>query len=233
MTAPYYQDDWVTLYYGDCLEVSEWLQADVLVADPPYGIAWKSRSTSWYKGSGGWPGQRGESSRVSQKPEAINGDQNPDLRDAVLLAWAPKPAVVFGSWRVPRPPGVQHRLIWYKKGRAPGPTAAPWFAADEEIYVVGGGFVGPPVQNVYVTSEGRASAVRDFGHPAVKPVNLMESLIGKCPPGVIADPFTGSGSTLVAAKALGRRSVGVELEERYCELTANRLAQDVLDFEAG
>jgi site-specific DNA-methyltransferase (adenine-specific) len=218
---PYYADDSVTLFHGDCREVTAWLEADVLVTDPPYGISWTAKKGG-YKGAG---------SQVDLR-NVVAGDEDTAVRDWVLAQWSPRPAIVFGSWRAPRPDLTRHRLIWHKKGQAPGPANAAFMSQDEEIYVLGSGFraSSPPLRSVIATSEARSLEVATIGHPTPKPVNLMETLIDRCPSGLLADPFAGSGSTLVAAKQLGRKAIGVELEERYCEIIAKRLAQGVLDF---
>ena len=220
MSQPYYEDEWVTLYHGDCLEVTEWLAADVLVTDPPYGIAWIPKKGG-YKGKGS-----------QTVVDGIANDENADVRDHALTLWGTKPAIVFGSWRVPRPDNTQHRLIWHKQGQAPGPANAPFMTQDEEIYILGKGFLktSPPMRSVITTSEARSVAVSQIGHPTPKPIGLMERLIERCPEGVIADPFAGSGATLLAARNLGRKVIGVEYEEKYCELIAKRLGQATFDF---
>lgn len=208
----YYQDEHVTLYHGDCLtEHREWLDADVLVTDPPYGMSYES---GWVKG------------RASQ---AIAGDNSVHVRDEALAAWGSRPAIAFGKWNVPRPPNVRARLIW-SKGDDPGmgDLNFPWGNSDEEIYVLGCGFSGKRGPNVLVHNKPPVS--NREAHPTPKPVPLMERLIEKCPAGVIADPFSGSGATLLAAKNLGRKVIGVELEERYCEIVAKRCQQEVLDI---
>lgn len=203
----YYADDRVTLYHGDCREITDWLAADVLVTDPPYGMAHRS----------GW------------KDRPIAGDADAGARDAALTAWGGRPALVFGRWSVPRPAAVRARLVW-DKGDWPGmgDLGLPWGPSDEEVYVIGAGWVGKREGTVIRGRRMTGDAAAD--HPTPKPVPLMERLIEKCPPGIIADPFAGSGSTLVAARNLGRRAIGVEIEEKYCEVIARRLAQDVLDF---
>ena len=218
---PYYQDDLVTLYQGDCLEVTEWLQADVLVTDPPYGINWTQNSMHYTRS-------------IVPTKDAVKGDHSLEIRDAVLEMWGEKPAIVFGTWKVDRPKNVRMRLIWHKTKLNPGMSSAPWYTADEEIYVIGKGFTGKPEQTVYPTREARGGAdglSAQVGHPTPKPVGLMERLIAKCPDGVIADPFAGSGATLIAARNLGKKAIGVELEEKYCELIATRLSQQAFDFE--
>jgi hypothetical protein len=217
---PYYEDDGIVLYHGDCREIDAWLTADVLVTDPPYGVAWKQRL--------------GDARNVRQQTHVRNvvqGDTDTTLRDAALSLWT-GPTMVFGSWRVTRPDGVRSLLIWNKAGSFSGPLNAAFFTNHEEIYVIGEGWrrSAPPLRSVITSSEHRSSAARESGHPTPKPVGLMQLLIDRCPPGVIADPFAGSGSTLVAAKLQGRNAIGVEVEERYCEIAARRLDQGVLDF---
>ena len=214
----YYQDDFVTLFHGNCLtEHREWLDADVLVTDPPYGMAYEANFNRHRKArpSVGRP---------------VAGDTDTKARDGVLEAWAGKPALVFGRWNCPRPENTRTRLIWDRGYHGMGDLALPWGPTDEEIYVLGAGWVGQRTTSILRVSALTSGDKDRPKHPTPKPVPLMERLIERCPPGLIADPFAGSGATLVAAKALGRRAVGVELEEKYCEITAKRLAQDVLDF---
>lgn len=215
---PYYQDDFVTLYNGDCTIIDTWLAADVLVTDPPYGIAWEAG------------GLHSTKDIRESAVQSIVADEDVLVRDASLAMWGSKPAVVFGSWRKPRPSNVTHRLIWHKTGRHPGVSPAPFFPNDEEIYLIGGGWQGKPMATVITTHEQRASQPRLIGHPTPKPIGLMEKLIAKCPDGVLADPFAGSGATLIAARNLGRQIIGVELDETYCELIATRLSQQAFDF---
>lgn len=223
----YYQDDHVTLYHGDCLtEHREWLAADVLVTDPPYGIGWK-------RGAGTGPknqrGQRDEGHR------GIANDQDTSVRDEVVKAWAGRPALAFGSINAPLPPNLKHVLYWQKPDNAGVIGATTGWRKDVELVFVCGTWprrsaTRTSVLRSFGSIGGSSSPAGSTGHPHSKPIGLMQSLIADCPPGTIADPFAGSGSTLVAAKALGRKVIGVELEERYCEIIAKRCAQDVLDF---
>jgi hypothetical protein len=226
VTQPYYSDDLVTLWHGDCREITTWLDADVLVTDPPYGMAYVS----------GGPRSNNAGVRSVTPRAQVHGDRDTAARDTVLALWGDRPALIFGTWKVERPPAVAQRIIWWKRNTNPGMgTGTPWSPAEEEVYVLGRGFTGRRRQNVIVTDEARASAgglAALLGHPTPKPVGLMEQLVECCPPGVIADPFAGSGATLLAARNLGRQAVGVEIEERYCELIAKRLAQGDL-FSGG
>ncbi len=204
----YYQDESVTLYHGDCREVTGWLAADVLVTDPPYGIAYRTNMGGQFTG------------------KVITGDQDESLRDAVIAMWGDRAAVVFGSHKQ-RPYGAPHPMpLVFDKGDVVGmgDLSWPWKPSYELAWVYGRGWTGPRTSAVlrYRVLPGNFTA-RD--HPTQKPVGLLTDIIRKAPPGVIADPFAGSGSTLLAARAQGRRSIGVEVEERYCELIASRLAQ--------
>ena len=219
----YYEDDFVRLYHGDCLtEHREWLEADVLVTDPPYGIGWS----------------RGEmkNAKSGAANAGIKNDDDTIARDAALFAWGAKPAVVFGSLDARYPDKWKRMLVFAKPPHA-GLVGSrlPWFRNWEPIFILGTWPDQTPKRSAVIETRWKAASGYSgystlAGHPHAKPLDVMEDLIDACPPGAIADPFAGSGSTLVAAKALGRKAIGVELEERYCEIAARRLSQEVLDL---
>lgn len=221
MTAPFYDDGTIVIYHGDCRDITEWVTAgDVMVSDPPYGLNAPLNSG----------GSRG---RTTAPEDRVVPDWDVDLeaRDDALRLWGvpDRPAAVFASVTHPPPPGSGTRrpLVW-DKGEAVGmgEIAFPWRPNYELIWVLGPGWRGPRTSSVLRSPIVPGNRV----HPTQKPTDLMRELIRKAPSGVVVDPFMGSGSTLRAAKDLGRRAIGVELDERYCEIAARRLGQEVLDF---
>lgn len=210
---PHYQDDLVTLIHGDCREVLPGLECAVIVSDPPYGADATSR----------WEGAFGDL--------RIKGDATTQLRDW-LVAFAAEhsiPAVLFGSPRVLRPANCRAVLIWDKGEHVGmGDLSLPWSPNFEEIYVLGDGWRGHRGSSVLRSLSPAAFNRGERVHPMQKPVGLLAALIEKAPDGMIVDPFAGSGTTLAAAKLLGRRAIGIEIEERYCEVAARRLSQEVL-----
>ena len=139
---------------------------------------------------------------------------------------------------LPPPAGTKQVLI-YAKPRLSGMTGttAGWQRNAEAIYLLGPWPSGWGGRNSIIATNEKALSganglTRRVGHPHAKPVDVMETLIAACPDGTIADPFAGAGSTLVAAKNLGRSAIGVEVEERYCERAALRLSQMTLSFPA-
>jgi site-specific DNA-methyltransferase (adenine-specific) len=191
---PYYEDEAVTIYHGDCREILPTLEVDVLVTDPPY------------------PNNAGHfDAGIAAAREVLTGCR--------------KPAIVFWDEMetppVPLPLVARH--VWHRTNtNRPDNYEAIYEFAD-----------GPRrASRVYpfaVIYPGLTGCHEATGHPTQKNLKLMQTLIARHP-GTVLDPFAGSGTTLEAAKRLGRRAIGIEIEERYCEIAARRMGQEVLDL---
>lgn len=246
MSAPYYSGGGVLLYHGDCRDLLPSLSADVCVTDPPYG----ETSLVWDRWPDGWPSLL--SSSVPQLWCFGSLRMFLDRRDdfagwklAQDIVWEKHDGSGFTTDRFRRV--HEHALHWYRGQWSDIPHATPrvgYAGPDKSVTraAVAPGHHGVRGVSQYVDDGTRLMrsviAIRNMHarnlHPTEKPTGILEPLIAySCPPdGLVLDPFAGSGSTLDAARRLGRRAVGIEADEGYCEVIATRLAQDVIDFGA-
>ncbi|CAB4193409.1 COG0863 DNA modification methylase [uncultured Caudovirales phage] len=226
---PYYEDENVTIYHGDCRDITlPTASVDLLITDPPYGIDWKSR------------GAHGK----------IAGDKdNLWLKDAMKhtlkVLRVHRHFYVFGPDVVSDLtvcPSVE--LIW-DKGRmsASGTSDIPWSPGHERITFAmyspfkshrntGAGAVRlrrSTVMHIPKKNNGRGS----FVHPNEKPVPLMRVMVEASSQfgETVFDPFAGSGATVVAAVLEGRKAVAIEIDEKYCEVIAKRVSNIIIGDE--
>lgn len=205
---PYYEEPGITIYHGDCRDILPFLpRVDLVLTDPPYGISFKSNWSNKFK------------------DVEIENDASTELRDFIIDTFQNIPCLIFGSYKAQRPINIKMILIWEKGTTGMGDLSLPWFPNTEEIYVIGGPWKGSRTSSVL------RHWIRNDFHPTEKPEKLIKDLLNKCIPGTILDPFMGSGTTLRAAKDLGRKAIGIEIEEKYCEIAVKRLRQEVLAFE--
>jgi site-specific DNA-methyltransferase (adenine-specific) len=215
--TPYFEDESVTIYHGDCREVLPELHGDALVTDPPYGIGW-SRAT--------WPD---------------NPDDYPEL-----MHWLVAEGNRIGGWcfvfqsmiHAPRyhewfPP--EWRIFAACKSYAQIQPTTIWHAWDPVIFWNSGLNNKPNTlgNRDYHVARNSPAVVERVLHPCPRPLDTMKHIccVAVARNDLIIDPFMGSGTTLRAAKDTGRRAIGIEIEERYCEIAAKRMAQQVLQFE--
>jgi DNA modification methylase len=204
---PYFDEDGVTIYLGDCREIAPCLEAvEAIVSDPPYGMAWDTDTTRF---SGGEQGHK--RGRVAPP---IHGDDEP-FDPAPWLQY--ERVALFGANHFGSRLPVGTTLVWVKRSD----TAFGSFLSDAEIAWMKGG------HGVYCYRGFRRPG--HTYHPTEKPVGLMRWVIEKVGgDGLILDPYMGSGTTLRAAKDLGRRAIGIEINEDYCRIAVERLRQGVL-----
>ncbi len=206
--TPYYDHAGITIYHGDCREILPNLhKADLALTDPPYGIERFRRSFG--------------STRFSEhgyEKIGVNWDISPSAVSLNEIIAAANVSVIWGMnyLQLPR---SEHFLVWDKQQTVDN-------FADAEL-----AWTNLPVTKIFHFSINNHNNQKERCHLAEKPLKLMNWCIGLAgEPQDIIDPFMGSGTTLRAAKDLGRKAIGIEIEERYCEIAAKRMAQEVFSF---
>jgi len=207
--TPYYSHAGITIYHGDCREILPMLpKCDLLLTDPPYGIGRDGQTQS----DGKHGGRRGY--------EFADWDDSPPDAELFRLMFAASDEHVIwgGNYFTPHLPPSMGWLVWNKEQRihqSDGELAFTSRNAALRIF---------DANRVILMGDGAC-------HPTQKPLALMKWCLSLFPDAkTVLDPFAGSGTTLVAAKAMGLTAIGIELHEPYCEIAAKRLSQEVFDF---
>ena len=209
----YYQHAGITIYHGDCREVLPTLEFDVLLTDPPYGIA---HPTDYAKRGRGNLAACSDYIPVYADNEPF--DPKHLMTPAQTILWG-------GNYFADKLTPVSGWLVWDKKRPHDLDQATAELAWTNCVK-------GVRVFEHLWNGMMRASEREPLCHPTQKPVALMKWCLQLkwVNDGIVCDPYMGSGATLRAAKDLGRRAIGIEIEEKYCEIAAKRLSQEVLEF---
>jgi site-specific DNA-methyltransferase (adenine-specific) len=250
---PYYEDDAVTIYHGEALAVLSAMPAssvDVLLTDPPYssgGMFRGDRVKQPDEKYRGWS----QCDVGSRKPTAEYGSFGGDTRDQrTWIRWCAAWGVeslrtvrvggscfLFTDWRqLPATTDLIQYSGWTWQGlvvwdKGIGRPIAGRFRNHLE-YIAWGSHGAHAPSGLYPSALISVATVHssEREHVTQKPVQLLRALLAVLPdhPLTVLDPFMGSGSTLRAAKDCGHRAIGIEVDERYCEIAANRMSQEVL-----
>jgi len=197
---PYLEHDGITIYHGDC--------RDVLPTLPPCDLVLTDPPYGIYDHGGKW----GHKRELHWDRGTIDGELV-----AQLFAAAPQ-QIIWGGNYYPLPPS-RGWLVWWKRDRVPS-------AADVELAWTSYDRNARLIDHTIAATNGER-----LGHPTQKPEQVMLWCLGFSDDAqMILDPFMGTGTTLAAAKRLGRRAIGIEIDERYCEMAAKRLQQQALPF---
>jgi DNA modification methylase len=214
---PYYQDTAVTIFCGDCREIVPTLgRFDLLLTDPPYGV---KRD----KGFGGFGGFGKPIARKRFEDDNWDADR-PDKETFDLIIAAASASLIWGgNFFADLLPRSTHWIFWDKLQTMPtfGDGELAWTNSPRKS-----------VKKVTVEYNGLIGKEAGRSHPTQKPIRLLTWCVEKYSEAgqTILDPFAGSGTTGRAAKDLGRKCVLIEREERYCEIAARRMSQEVFDL---
>ena len=215
---PYYEEPGITIYHGDCREILPTLpKVDLVLTDPPYGIGadrnmrantqyGKALAISKDYGTGDWDRRRPEAASFRLMLDAASEQ----------IFWG-------GNYFSDYLPAQTCWLVWDKDNGSNGyaDCELAWTNLDRAVRKFRHRWMGMLQENMKEKEERY--------HPTQKPTEIMRWCIDLASnPQTILDPFMGSGTTLRAAKDLGRKAIGIEIEEKYCEIAVKRLAQEVL-----